>query len=148
MPAGAGSKTGPRRSSPANPKKGLRMAYRNFVFDSEIADDVRREAAKQVATRLTRRWNEINNALERKHFTQLDMRDEGLDWIAEQADDEEEADRLRNQHRVEVEAALLEMQAIEGQLSMLGARIMRPYEHWNEEERVMQYLENRDFYGE
>jgi hypothetical protein len=30
---------------------------------------------------------------------------------------------------------------IERHLHELGARMMRPYEHWNEDERYMQYME-------
>jgi hypothetical protein len=36
--------------------------------------------------------------------------------------------------------------AIEEMLGELGARMMRPYEHWNEDERMMEYLENRHSY--
>lgn len=35
---------------------------------------------------------------------------------------------------------------IEEELESLGVRIMRPYEHWNEDERYMQYMES-DRYG-
>lgn len=45
-------------------------------------------------------------------------------------------------HRVELSAAEeVEIEIVEGMLEKLGARMMRPYEHWNEDERIMQYLE-------
>lgn len=37
----------------------------------------------------------------------------------------------------------LEIELIEDKLERLGARMMRPYEHWNEDERYMEYMENR-----
>lgn len=35
----------------------------------------------------------------------------------------------------------LEIEVVEGMLEKLGARMMRPYEHWNEDERYMEYME-------
>lgn len=35
----------------------------------------------------------------------------------------------------------LEVEVVEEKLTRLGARIMRPYEHWNEDEAYMQYAE-------
>jgi hypothetical protein len=35
----------------------------------------------------------------------------------------------------------LEIELLEDKLHAMGARMMRPYEHWNEEERLMEYLE-------
>lgn len=37
----------------------------------------------------------------------------------------------------------LEIELIEDKLQAIGARMMRPYEHWNEDEQYMQYMENR-----
>lgn len=33
------------------------------------------------------------------------------------------------------------IQALEAQLHALGARMCRPYEHWNEDEKYMEYME-------
>lgn len=35
----------------------------------------------------------------------------------------------------------LEVELLEDKLAAVGARMMRPYEHWNEDERLMEYLE-------
>ena len=35
----------------------------------------------------------------------------------------------------------VKMEVIEGMLEKYGARMMRPYEHWNEDERYMEYME-------
>jgi hypothetical protein len=37
----------------------------------------------------------------------------------------------------------LEIELIEDKLAAIGARMMRPYEHWNEDERYMEYMETR-----
>ena len=42
----------------------------------------------------------------------------------------------------------IRMEVIEELLSQLGARMMRPYEHWNEDEKYMEYMENRYSYDE
>lgn len=38
---------------------------------------------------------------------------------------------------------LKKLDALEQGMRALGARLMRPYEHWNEEERYMEYMETR-----
>jgi hypothetical protein len=35
----------------------------------------------------------------------------------------------------------LEIELCEDKLQAIGARMMRPYEHWNEDERYMEYME-------
>lgn len=37
----------------------------------------------------------------------------------------------------------LEMELLQDKLAAIGARMMRPYEHWNEDEQYMQYMESR-----
>jgi|ERR1700741_585030 len=49
----------------------------------------------------------------------------------------------RDEKRVEQE---LEIELIEDKLERIGARMMRPYEHWNEDERYVEYMENRSDY--
>ena len=51
------------------------------------------------------------------------------------------------QDRERAAAREIELDWLHEQLTRLGARIMRPYEHWNEEERYMQYMES-DRWGE
>lgn len=55
-------------------------------------------------------------------------------------------DRSGERHRAQRDADRnLEIELIEDKLAAIGARMMRPYEHWNEDERLMEYLE-RDRY--
>ena len=38
----------------------------------------------------------------------------------------------------------LRLEVIEVQLAHFGARMMRPYEHWNEDEQYMAHMERED----
>ena len=51
--------------------------------------------------------------------------------------------RKEDEARVAVEKATVEVEIewIEEQLRLLGCRMMRPYEHWNEDEKLMEYSE-------
>lgn len=40
----------------------------------------------------------------------------------------------------------LEIELVEDKLAAIGARMQRPYEHWNEDERYMEYMENKENY--
>lgn len=53
---------------------------------------------------------------------------------------------LEHERRVEENKPYIRMEVIEDLLAQLGARMMRPYEHWNEDERYMEYMENRYSY--
>ena len=46
--------------------------------------------------------------------------------------------RTQNEYRAERD---LEIELVEDKLEKLGARMMRPYEHWNEDERYMEYMD-------
>jgi hypothetical protein len=48
-----------------------------------------------------------------------------------------------NQRRMEQSKDAARLEIIEQMLGFHGVRMMRPYEHWNEEEDRIQYLENR-----
>jgi hypothetical protein len=52
-------------------------------------------------------------------------------------------DRLWAEHREKEMLHIREREAAEELLERLGARMMRPYEHHNEEERCIEYMETR-----
>jgi hypothetical protein len=56
-----------------------------------------------------------------------------------------EMERQRTEQNAE---RALEIELVEDKLERLGARMMRPYEHWHEEERYVEYLETRYDNGE
>ncbi len=39
----------------------------------------------------------------------------------------------------------LDLEILQDKLQAIGARMMRPYEHWNEDERYMQYMESNRY---
>lgn len=58
--------------------------------------------------------------------------------------------RIAYDREVDAEEAKpgIEQSLIETQMAALGARLMRPYERWNEDERYMEYMENRSSYDD
>jgi 23S rRNA pseudoU1915 N3-methylase RlmH len=56
----------------------------------------------------------------------------------------EEKDSIIQKINGEIEILVAKLDMIETQLRSLGARKARPYEHWNEEEHIVQYLETRN----
>jgi len=114
-------------------------------------------------------WNEHHAQIERQSFRSRDDRCDEDDYHAERADDfsydkisqleeknkkefsDSEKKELMNQFRDEyfaIQAKVdrepyVKLEVIEGLLSALGARMARPYEHWNEDEKYMEYMETR-----
>jgi hypothetical protein len=56
-----------------------------------------------------------------------------------ETDEEMKGHELRQRISRQLEQSAVE--TLETQLHKLGARIMRPYEHWNEDESLMAHLE-------
>jgi regulator of protease activity HflC (stomatin/prohibitin superfamily) len=89
--------------------------------------------------RIAAKWSRIMSKAEYRHFTR--DHDAEADYYAEMSEEEyEEAQRRRKKMEEEEE---LELEALEAELARHGARMMRPYEHWNEEEKYMEYMETR-----
>lgn len=112
--------------------------------------------AEAIAAEITN----IRSKDEQRMFRRQALEEEGCDYDPyEDCECEEciKADEggcenclVRKQHQKE--AAIkqtrddLHMEWLEHQLRTLGARMMRPYEHWNEDERVIEYMETRGDY--
>lgn len=99
-------------------------------------DEKTQEANEALVKELTQRWNNLNNELESRLFVKQARYEEGYDDFYDEEDPAAET-RMRARDR----ADLLMRDALEQQLHDLGARMMRPYEHWNEDERLMEYME-------
>jgi predicted phage gp36 major capsid-like protein len=127
------------------------MQYRNFSFDAVSDNELEQRAAELLANRLTNRWNEIEEELERKHYQAqdeyyVDREQDFLESILSDADDPDDGQAavdayLASKHQREL-SLILEQQTIQDQLAAIGARIVRPYEHWNEEESYREFIEN------
>lgn len=143
--------------------------------DAETAgehDELLLEVVAEQCNKLMARWNQLEQMYElrkRREYESgesLDCGEYECEIAEERAQEEaderglegrdarEYVDRRRDEildefdkQRVqETEKLLLEQQTIERMLYGLGARLRRPYEHWNEEERYMEFMENRTAY--
>ena len=147
---------------------------RGYVIKVEIpenATDHERlvaQAKEEIVKGLSRQWNQVNAQIERYQWDDhaREMED---DLFQERAYEEfcsresalgrdltkEERDHLREQVNEEMEAQRdayinglhAKREALESVLRDYNARMMRPYEHWNEEERYMQYMEQDRWSG-
>jgi hypothetical protein len=138
-----------------------------------IEEDGENEGILPAVEILVKAWNDQNNHVESLWFRnrRRDEDDGYADMLSEQAaedafkiiraneDDPDEwveknrsewlkmvdeaHDRLILAERQKGEAEVLKLSSIEAALSRLGVRMMRPYEHWNEDEKWMEYSENR-----
>jgi hypothetical protein len=92
--------------------------------------ELREPRIKSIATRIY----EVLKAREEARFYEDARRDGGF----ESDDCDDDSDLRRAVHRAKEDA---ELRVLEAALAALGARMMRPYEHHNEDERLMEYME-------
>ncbi len=92
---------------------------------------------------LARQWSNLHDTEERRGFdrqARFEDGDYGPDYdTPEEAAQAEFEQRQRETLRAARHDA--EVRVIEEALARLGARMMRPYEHWNEDEAYMAYAE-------
>jgi len=134
-------------------------------FNDEGEASIHREAREALVEELANKWSIHNTSLEQARWSR-NSRDYWIDY-GEHLDELKENGVLAEEDRVgrkltqeeeerisdEIEARLqaqdpvnkhrAAMDLIEIQLECLQARMMRPYEHHNEEERYYEYMETR-----
>lgn len=149
---------------------------RGFVIENNGDEsDLRMKIRTEMVQKLAAEWNAINNQIERNSWRCQEDIDAEADYHAEMEEEfiagdldcaerekgfpltEDEEKQIRKKAREDYRNKVNEQDneiyvrqdVIEELLSELGARMMRPYEHWNEDERYMEYMENRynDDYG-
>jgi hypothetical protein len=142
------------------------------VDSSDEIAVMKQSIKKEMIEKLASEWNVIHNKIERRQWLEesedyydpfVDMNEDYVNDAAYEAYDQalkdgkskEEAREIKakakedlwaeleRERAVEENKPYLRMEVIEQLLSELGARMMRPYEHWNEDERYMEYMENR-----
>jgi hypothetical protein len=94
---------------------------------------------------LAYQWSNLHDAEEQRGFARQADYEDGRDDSDFEDEAEEFAARQMAQLRYQQHEA--QLSAIEEMMAAHGARMMRPYEHWNEDERYMQYMEC-DRYGD
>lgn len=151
---------------------------RSYVIEREDSEaeesDLKAEIREKMIQKLASEWNEINRQIERLSWRSREERYEEADYLAGLAEDyvynkvdnalqdnpnltESEQSDIRRQaedafyeeQKKKDNEIYLRKQVVEELLSELGARMARPYEHWNEEERHIEYMETRyDYYDD
>jgi hypothetical protein len=96
---------------------------------------------------LAKQWSNLHDGEERRRFAREADLEDGYD-DREYDEENEEAERYLDVHlaRLRADQHYAEIRAIENLMAEQGARMMRPYEHWNEDEAYIQYMEERSDY--
>lgn len=94
---------------------------------------------------LALQWSNLHDTEERQRFARQADIEDGYDDHEFEDEAQEKAHSALQRLRAEQHDAQLAF--IGEQMHALGARMMRPYEHWNEDERYMQYMECDRFGG-
>lgn len=145
----------------------------NEEFDEEGNETLKSSIRREMIQKLASEWNEYHQKIEQRGWMDPEERYQEQDYLSEQAEDaayqavceaeekaekenlpvptEEELSAIRTKAEEEFHAQVNaknqedhdRIAVIEELLGELGARMMRPYEHWNEEERYMEYMETR-----
>lgn len=94
---------------------------------------------------LMEKWSAISTEVEdegfRRQAAMEDGYDEGPDF-----DTDEEYKEFEQVRKTRSQRRQVKLDIIEAMLHSHGARVMRPYEHWNEDEAYMAYQErDRDY---
>jgi hypothetical protein len=123
---------------------------------------------EEMINKLAAEWNDVHTRIEHDSWRSREDRDDEADYwgeiCCERMDSAEDialqknpnlikeereevrkkaSDALSNERRLKESEKHMRLEVIEGLLSDLGARMIRPYEHWNEDERYMEYMESR-----
>ena len=118
-----------------------------WIDDETERTDEDGDRLTPVLDRLAAEWSHLHDTEERRGFERMarfEDGDYGPDYdTQEEADQAEFEQREREQLRAARHDA--EVQVIESALARHGARMMRAYEHWNEDERYMQHMESDRF---
>lgn len=135
--------------------------------------DYKAVARREMIEKLAKEWNDINNRIERDSWRSQEDLDEENYFHQENLGEEiyeakhlalkknpnlskEELDEIESRTRDSYyekvnerdSQIFLKQAAVEELLEELGARMMQPYEHWNEEAAYMEYMENRYSYSD
>ena len=123
---------------------------RGYAWLDESIERSEQDEARAKA--LAAKWSQLHNEDEYRRFARQADYEDGRDYGPEPceecgaciAGDEENCEFIKacEQARLDLEAERsLEIELVEDKLNAMGARMMRPYEHWNEDERYMEYQE-------
>ena len=137
------------------------MINRSYTWSDDSIEHSQEDC--DMATVLAKRWSAIKTKQENRAFERQAMREDGEDPDyagegeeceacegagtdcpnphCENGYDMEIINKQKAYRRQEIVEEDLDLSMIEERLEKIGARIMRPYEHWNEEETFMAHAE-------
>ena len=110
-----------------------------WIDDTERTDE-EYERTSLICDELAQEWSALHDEIEHEGFRRQAMYEDGDD-PADHFETEEELKAWERQDSARREVKRVRLDVLEGMLEKYGARMMRPYEHWNEDERYMQYME-------
>lgn len=114
------------------------MISRSYTWIDESIEHSDEDATK--CSMLAKMWSKLATQLENRRFDRMSREENDC---GPEFDDDAELSAYELQREMQYEMEQAQLDAIADKLYMLGARMMRPYEHWNEDERYMQYMETR-----
>lgn len=110
------------------------------VIDEETEIDDRNRA---YLDELMAEWSSIQTQIEHEGFERQAAYEDG---DGPDFDTDEEYEEFKQSQHDRSDRRQAKLDVIEALLSSHGVRPMRPYEHWNEDERYMEYAErDRDY---
>lgn len=136
-----------------------------FRDDIELTEDEVNERSVQLDI-LAERWSQINTQREQRGWDEQARRETGeydyeddypreprrvtreedpeiwAEYDRELADYNRRAAEIKARRMLDRQLEDAQLRKIEDEIGRLGARMMRPYEAWNEDEAYMQYHEN------
>jgi hypothetical protein len=137
-------------------------------MDEDGNESLRFQIRQEMIQKLASEWNATHRKIEERSWRSEESYDEEADYLADLCADavyqvlsdaeeknpditEESLDELRAKAEADFYAEVDKkkridherLDVIEELLGELGARMMRPYEHWNEDEKYMEYMEHR-----
>lgn len=114
-----------------------------WINESEEITEEEIEQRTPLLDALAKRITDMREQAERRQWARQARMEDGDDGPEYDSPDEAEAAMVAETRRRNVESAIetATEDAILAEMQKLGARLMRPYEHWNEDERYMEYME-------
>jgi hypothetical protein len=110
---------------------------RSWTWIDEDAERTEEETERvtPLLDELAQQWSTLTAAEEQRHWRRQADEEDGGGYDFDSDEEEEDFNRQQRKH---FELHALRLEGIEAQLEHFGARMMRPYEHWNEDERYME----------
>ena len=116
-------------------------------LDSATEEQTENPENEAEIKELVSQWNNLHNEEEQRYFAKDDRDDDYEDYLATMEEDQPGfIAEQKAKENVRIELYEKQMSTIENMLAERGARMCRPYEHFNEEEKYMEYMETKGDY--